>query len=507
MSATASTTATARRATSATAESHRAPRLVTTAPRARTTLRRATLALLCATLALSCSDAGSDRPPNVVVFLTDDQGYGDVAAFGATDVATPSFDRLAAGGMRLTSFYSAPTCTPSRAMLLTGAYGQRVSAPAAYYPWSNDGLAPEELTLAEMLRDRGYATGLVGKWHLGHRPPFLPTRQGFDEYFGIPYSNDMGRVNPLDLSIYPDLPLLDGEIVIETEPDQSQLVRRYTERATDFIARHADQPFFLEIAHSMPHWPISASDRFRGTSPRGLYGDVIAEVDWSMGQVLDALATHGIDDRTLVLFVSDNGPWLVFGNHAGSAGPLREGKSTSFEGGVRVPAVVRWPGHVPAGSSSGAVLGLADVVPTVAHLTGAKLPDDRTLDGHDAWPVLSGENEAAFADRVWLVHRVGGLEAVRRGRWKLHLPHPYEHIVVPGVDGAPGITEQREIGLALFDLESDLGETRDVAAEHPDVVAELQAIAEASRDDLGDVLTGRTGSGVRPDGLWDPAAP
>lgn len=464
-------------------------------------------ALLLAAVALGCSDAGTERPPNVVVFLTDDQGYGDVAAYGATDVATPSFDRLAAEGMRLTSFYSAPTCTPSRAMLLTGAYGQRVSVPPAYYPWSDDGLAPNEITIAEMLRERGYATGLVGKWHLGHRPPFLPTRQGFDEYFGIPYSNDMGRVNPLDLDIYPDLPLMDGEAVVETEPDQSQLVRRYTERAQDFIARNAEGPFFLEIAHAMAHWPIAASPPFRGASSRGLYGDVIAELDWSLGQILDTLAAHGIDDRTLVLFVSDNGPWLVFGNHAGSAGPLREGKSTSFEGGVRVPAIVRWPGHVPAGTTSSAVLGLADVLPTVARITGAQMPADRVLDGRDAWPVLSGSDEATFADRVWLVHRVGGLEAVRRGRWKLHLPHPYAAIAEPGVDGAIGREERREIGLSLFDLESDLGETRDVAAEHPDVVADLLAIAEASRDDLGDMLTGRVGSGVRPDGLYDPARP
>ena len=467
---------------------------------------RATLLLLAALVA-GCSDAGTSPPPNVVVFLTDDQGYGDVAAFGASDIPTPSFDRLAADGMRLTSFYSAPTCTPSRAMLLTGSYGQRVSVPGAYYPGQREGLAPAEITVAELLRARGYATGLVGKWHLGSQPPFLPTRQGFDEYFGIPYSNDMGRVNPLGQPIYPDLPLLDGESVVETEPDQSQLVRRYTERATDFIARHADGPFFLEIAHSMPHWPIAASDRFRGASPRGLYGDVIAEIDWSMGEILDALAAHGLDDRTLVLFASDNGPWLVFGNHAGSAGPLREGKATSFEGGVRVPAIARWPGRIPAGATSAAVLGLADVLPTVARLAGAALPADRVLDGRDAWPVLSGEDAASFADRVWLVHRNGGLEAVRRGRWKLHLPHPYATVVVPGVDGGYGESAVLQIGLSLFDLERDLGETRDVSAEHPDVVAELLAIAEDARADLGDALTGREGSGVRPEGRYDPATP
>ena len=473
-----------------------------------TTLRRVAPTMLLATFVLSCSnaDTGKQPPPNVVVFLTDDQGYADVAAFGGSGVATPSFDRLAAEGMRLTSFYSAPSCTPSRAMLMTGAYGQRVSVPGAYFPAAREGLAPDEVTIAELLRVRGYATGLVGKWHLGSQPPFLPTRQGFDEYFGIPYSNDMGRVNPLGQPIYPDLPLLDGETVVETEPDQAQLVRRYTERATDFIARHADRPFFLAVAHAMPHWPLAASERFRGTSPRGLYGDVIAEIDWSMGEILAALAAHGIDDRTLVLFASDNGPWLVFGNHAGSAGPLREGKGTSFEGGVRVPAIARWPGRIPAGSASGAVLGLIDVLPTAARLAGAELPAGRVIDGRDAWPVLSGADAASFDERVWLVHRNGGLEAVRRGRWKLHLPHPYATVTVPGVDGDDGEGAVLQIGLSLFDLESDLGETRDVAADHPDVVAELLAIAEEARADLGDALTTRTGSGVRPAGSSDPAA-
>jgi arylsulfatase A len=455
-------------------------------------------------LLLGCSEAPDEAAPNLVVILTDDQGYGDVTSFGASDIATTNIDRLAREGMRLTSFYSAPTCTPSRAMLLTGSYGSRVGVPFAYFPGSREGLSPDEITVAELLREQGYATALVGKWHLGDAPPFLPTRQGFDEYFGIPFSNDMGRVNPLFAPIYPDLPLLLGEDVVEREPDQSQLTRRYTEYAVDFIARHAGEPFFLLLAHSMPHWPIAASERFRGTSPRGLYGDVIAEIDWSVGEVLGALERSGVDQRTLVLFVSDNGPWLLFGDHAGSAGSLREGKGTSFEGGVRVPALARWPGRIPAGTESAALLGLIDVLPTVARLAGAPVPDDRVIDGRDAWPVLSGESDANFVERPWSFYAMRDLEGVRRGPWKLHLPHAFTTIVEPGIDGRPGAVRDVEIGLALYDVELDPGETQDLAASRPEVVAELLRLAEETRDDLGDALTGRRGAGVRPPGRLAP---
>lgn len=459
------------------------------------------LSALALLLLCGCSDDdGTGEPPSFVVILTDDQGYGDVGAFGATDIPTPNLDRLGREGMRLTSFYSAPTCTPSRAMLMTGSYGQRVSVPSAYYPASSEGLSPDERTVAELLQERGYATALVGKWHLGHLPPFLPTRQGFDEYFGIPYSNDMGRVNPIFQPIYPDLPLMLGEEVVELEPDQSQLVRRYTDYATDFIRRQSDRPFFLLLAHSMPHWPIAASEAFRGSSSRGLYGDVIAEIDASVGEILATLEETGIDDRTLVLFASDNGPWLIFGDQAGSAGSLREGKSTSFEGGVRVPSIARFPGRIPAGSESAAVLGLVDVLPTFAGLAGAEIPGDRTIDGHDVWPVLSGRAPQSLDDRGWAFYRDGALEAVRRGPWKLFLPHRYPTVALPGVDGRPGLGGTGEIGLALFDVEHDREERSDVAAGEPEVVAELLDLAEEARSDLGDSLTRRTGAGVRPAG-------
>jgi arylsulfatase A-like enzyme len=307
----------------------------------------------------------------------------------------------------------------------------------------------------------------------------------------------MGRVNPLDLPIYPDLPLLDGEEVVELEPDQSLLTRRYTERAVDFVERHRDEPFFLYVAHSMPHWPIHASEEFRGRSPRGLYGDVVEEIDWSVGEILRALEENGIERRTLVLFTSDNGPWLVFGDEAGSAGILREGKGTTFEGGVRVPAIARFPGRIPQGTTVAAPIALVDVLPTVAALTGASLPSGRVIDGSDVWPILAGESEESENPRALALFLNGGLEAVRSGSWKLHLPHPYA--AVP----EPGVTENRSIGLELFDLASDPAESRDVAAEHPEVVARLEAAAEAVREELGDVLTGRIGSGIRPEGVAD----
>jgi arylsulfatase A len=453
-----------------------------------------------ASTADACTPDGGCAPPNVVIFFVDDMGYGDVGVYGATDIATPHMDRLAAEGMRFTAFTAAPTCTPARAALLTGSYGQRVSVPVSYFPASPEGLNPTEVTIAELLRARGYATGMFGKWHLGDAPAFLPTRQGFDEYFGIPYSNDISPLHPLGPGLFPDLPLLEGERTVELNPDQSQFTRRFTERAVDFIARHAGEPFFLYLAHPMPHVPIFASAAFLGTSGRGLYGDVVSELDWSVGQVLDALRTHGLDRRTLVLFASDNGPWLIMGTHGGSAGPLREGKSTAFEGGVRVAAMARWPGRIPAGRTSAEPVGLIDVLPTVARLAGTAPPDDRVIDGRDIWPILAGERRARSPHEALYVYNGGQLQALRSGRWKLVFPHDYQTVVVPGRDGKFGSAVATPIGLSLFDMETDVGETTNVAGAHPNVVAELLALGEQARTDLGDSLSGRVGSGVRPPG-------
>jgi arylsulfatase A-like enzyme len=412
----------------------------------------------------ACGVDGACVPPNVVVILVDDLGYADVEPFGGS-LPTPNLRRLADEGMQLTDFYAtAASCTPARAALMTGSYGQRVSVPLAYFPASENGLNPDEITIAEVLRERGYATGMFGKWHLGHLPPFLPTRQGFDEYFGIPYSSDLSPLHPLGPGLFPDLPLLEGEVVAELNPDQSQFTRRFTERAVDFIDRHAAEPFLLYLAHPMPHVPIFASATFAGRSGAGVYGDVVLELDWSVGEILNALTAHGLDARTIVLFASDNGPWLIMGNHGGSAGPLREGKNTAFDGGVRVSALVRWPGHVPAGSRSSEPMGLIDVLPTMARLAGAAMPDDRIIDGRDVWPILHGDAEARSPHEALFLYQDGELHSLRRGRWKLHVPHGWATTTEPGRDGHFGTAEQVTIDEALFDLDADPGETTNVAA-------------------------------------------
>ncbi|HEY8503213.1 MAG TPA: sulfatase, partial [Gemmataceae bacterium] len=295
---------------------------------------------------------GKERPPNFVIVFTDDQGYGDVGCYGGKGFETPNLDRMAREGVRFTDFYVAQAvCSASRAALLTGCYPNRIGILGALGPASKHGINDGEMTIAEVLKPRGYATAMFGKWHLGHHPRFLPTRHGFDEYAGLPYSNDMWPHHPT--AKFPELPMLDGETVINHEvspADQTQLTTWYTRRAVRFIERHRDEPFFLYVAHSMPHVPLFVSDRFKGKSERGLHGDVMEEIDWSVGEILKALKDNGLDESTLVLFTCDNGPWLSYGEHAGSAGPLREGKGTTFEGGVRVPCIARWPGKIPAGS-------------------------------------------------------------------------------------------------------------------------------------------------------------
>jgi arylsulfatase len=451
------------------------------------------------------------RSPKIVLIFADDQGYGDVGAYGATGFTTPHLDRLADEGMRFTDFYaSQAVCSASRASLLTGCYSERVSIRGALGPRAPVGLHPDETTIAEMLKPLGYATGAFGKWHLGDAVEFLPTRHGFDEYLGLPYSNDMWPVdydgNPVESgnkAAYPPLPLIDGEVVLETIDDlgeQDRLTTRYAERAVDFIDRNADRPFFLYLAHSMPHVPLGVSERFRGRSEQGMYGDVIEEIDWSVGQVLDALDFHGLADDTLVIFTSDNGPWLNYGNHAGSTGGLREGKGTAFEGGPRVPAIMRWPGRIEPGSVSRRMASTIDLLPTIAAITGAALPE-LPIDGVNILPLLEG-NEDADPRSVFLYYYVGELRAVREGKWK----RVFEHVtrsyvgVDPGNDGHPGPYAFPTVPAALYDLENDVAETTDVSAEHPRIVGRLDAIADEARATLGDRLTEREGSEVRPPG-------
>lgn len=440
-----------------------------------------------------------NRPPNIVIIFADDLGYADIGSFGATDYRTPNLDRMAAEGIRMTDFYAAQAvCSASRAALLTGCYPNRIGIRGALDHKSGYGLNRDEMTFAELVKQRGYATAMFGKWHLGHHSQFLPTRHGFDEYFGLPYSNDMWPRHPLNPNYYPDLPLIENERTIRLDPDQTQLTTRYTERSIAFIEKNKDRPFLLYLAHSMPHVPLFVSDKFKRKTKRGLFGDVIEELDWSVGQVLEALKRHNLDAQTLVIFTSDNGPWLSYGDHAGSAKPLREGKGTAFDGGVREPFIARWPGRIPAGAVSRTPAMTIDILPTIARLTGASLPKNRIIDGRDIWPVISAQKGAKEPHDALYFYWVGEMHAVRSGKWKLHLPHNYRSIVSSGAEGKPGRDGVGTIGLSLFDLENDIGETTDVSDKNPQVVRRLMTFVERARDDLGDDLTKRSGKNIRP---------
>ncbi|MBK9313355.1 MAG: sulfatase [Acidobacteria bacterium] len=440
-----------------------------------------------------------NRPPNIVIIFADDLGYADIGSYGATEYVTPNLDRMAAEGMRMTDFYAAQAvCSASRAALLTGCYPNRIGIRGALDHKSSYGLNRDEMTFAELVKQRGYATAMFGKWHLGHHPQFLPTRHGFDEYYGLPYSNDMWPRHPLNPNYYPDLPLIENERTIRLDPDQTQLTTRYTERSIAFIKKNKDRPFLLYLAHSMPHVPLFVSDKFKGKTKRGLFGDVIEEIDWSVGQVLDALKQHNLDEQTLVIFTSDNGPWLSYGDHAGSAKPLREGKGTAFDGGVREPFIARWPGRIPAGAVSHAPAMTIDIMPTIARLTGARLPKNRIIDGRDIWYLLTSRRGVKEPHEALYFYWGAELHAVRSGKWKLHLPHKYRSIESPGADGKPGRDGVGTIGLSLFDLENDMGETTDVSDKNPQVVRRLMTFVERARDDLGDDLTKRAGKNIRP---------
>ncbi len=466
--------------------------------------------------------SGAKRPPNIVIIFTDDQGYSDVGVFGAQGFKTPNLDHMASQGMRFTSFYVAqPVCSASRAALLTGCYPNRVGISGALGPRAKHGLHTDEVTIAEICKSKGYATAAFGKWHLGHLPQFLPPRHGFDEYYGTPYSNDMWPLHPAYVDLpkdavkrkqgYPNLPLIEGDKIADSEvtgEDQARFTTVFTERAVDFIERNRERPFFLYVAHPMPHVPLFVSDKHKGASEQGLYGDVITEIDWSVGQILEALKENDLEDDTLVIFTSDNGPWLSYGNRGGSCRPLREGKGTTWEGGVREPCIMRWPGKIPAGSVCDEPVMTIDILPTVAGLIGADLPKHK-IDGKDIWPLMAGEPGAKSPhEALYFYYKQNDLEALRSGKWKLIFPHKYRSLTgTPGRDGRPAGYSQIMSGLELYDLKKDISEKHDVADQHPEVVKRLQALAEKARDDLGDRLTKRKGKNRRPAGKIESATP
>ncbi len=458
--------------------------------------------------------ADAPRTPNVVLIFTDDQGYGDVGCFGAQGYQTPNLDKLAKQGVRFTDFYvSQPVCSASRSSLLTGCYANRIGIHGALGPGSRHGIHADETTLAEICKSKGYATGMAGKWHLGHHPQFLPTRHGFDSYLGLPYSNDMWPHHPeAKKGTYPPLPMFDGEKVINADvspEDQTQLTTQYTERAVKFIKENKDKPFFLYVAHSMPHVPLFVSNKHKGKTKAGLYGDVIEEIDWSVGEIVKALDEHKLADNTLLIFTTDNGPWLSYGNHGGSSGGLREGKGTTWEGGVRVPFIARWPGKIPPGSVCHEPAMTIDVLPTVTKILNADLPKLK-IDGEDIGPLLLGEANAKSPHKaLYFYYQTGQLQGLRSGKWKLMFPHTYRTMngQEPGKDGIPGKYRQAMMQKPeLYDLETDRNETKDLAALHPEVVKQLMNYAELARDELGDSLTKRTGKGVREPGRL-PAPP
>lgn len=441
--------------------------------------------------------ADTENHPNIIVIYADDLGYADLGCFGSTKHRTPHLDSLAKEGARLTQFYTAQAvCSASRAALLTGCYPNRIGIQGALNHRSQHGIHEQELTLAEMLRSQNYQTAHFGKWHLGHHPEFLPTRHGFQVWFGIPYSNDMWPRHPTAGNFYPDLPLYDNTSVIETNPDQRMLTTRLTQRAVDFIEQQQDKRFFIYLAHPMPHVPIHVSPERAGQSAGGLYGDVIEEIDWSTGQILNTLSRLGLDNKTLVIFSSDNGPWLSYGNHAGSAGKLREGKGTSFEGGVRVPFLARWPGKIPAGLVSHEPAMTIDVLPTLARLTEAALPG-HPIDGKDIMPLLMKPG-ARTPHEVLFFYWDRDLQAVRSGPWKLHLPHRYQTLKdKPGKDGKPDAYVIKQLEKSLFNLEHDPEEQNNLIDKYPEVVEKFMRYVEAARLDLGDEQHALKGSGVR----------
>ncbi len=455
------------------------------------------LLLLMPIAALNAAESANGAKPNVVLIFIDDLGYGDIGPFGNTKHKTPNLDQLAKEGRKFTSFYATPVCSMSRACLLTGCYNVRVSIPGVMFPGAKNGLNPNETTLAEIVKPQGYATTCIGKWHLGHREPFLPTKQGFDSYFGIPYSNDM-TIDPEHARFAKDcvfregmteekaragairntVPLMRGDEVVEYPADQSTLTKRYTEEAIKFITANQAKQFFLYLPHSMVHVPLAASEAFRGKSEGGLFGDAVEEMDWSVGQIMKTLSDLKLDEKTLVIFTSDNGA------ASGSSAPWRGKKGTTFEGGVREPCIMRWPGRIPAGTTCNQIAGNIDVLPTLAKLVGTEVSKDRVIDGRDISSLILNDNAPAVRDTHLYFNGGSNLAAIRQGDWKLFLIDPTTPRNTPA--GRRNANRNSETSLPLFNLKDDPAETTDVAEKHADVVARLKEEAQRREKEIRD---------------------
>lgn len=464
----------------------------------------------CNSLCAQQSNAGT---PNVVLIFIDDLGYADIGPFGATKYETPNLDRMARNGRCFTDFIvSSAVCSASRAALLTGCIHERVGVRGALGPNVKAGIAGSEVTIAELCKTKDFATACIGKWHLGHNPKFLPTQHGFDSYYGLPYSNDMWPFHPAAIAArnknpggppsYPPLPMVENNMVVDpdvTAEDQKVMTRDYTKRAVSFIETNNDRSFFLYLAHSMVHVPLYSSPEFEGKHSAGPYADAVREVDWSVGQILDTLERLKLSERTLVIFTSDNGPWLSYGEHAGSATPLREGKGTSWEGGVRVPTIMQMPGTIPAGSVCDKLASTIDILPTVAQLVGAELPE-LPIDGKNIFPLMVSDSPSPH-ESIPYYYADGQLQAIRNERWKLVFPHQYRSIAGKKgrSDGRPVDYQNRKIEKPeLYDLDHDVSESSNIIDSNPQQFEMLQQLADRWRSELGDSLTGQKGNAIRP---------
>jgi len=455
---------------------------------------------------------GGKTRPNVIIINMDDMGYGDTEPYGMTGFATSNFNKAAQQGMRFTHFNAAQAvCSPSRAALLTGCYPNRISIANAFMPWTKIALNPNEETIASLLKRAGYTTAMLGKWHLGAQPPFLPIHYGFDSFYGIPYSHDIWPVDydgtpakpGSQQSKYPPLHIYDGDNVVGTNStleDQSKLTGTFTQKAISFIKTNKNKPFFLYLAQPMPHVPLAASDKFKGKSGMGVFGDVIMELDWSIGQIMQTLDQNNLSKNTMLIITSDNGPWLRFGDNAGSTGGLREGKGTAWDGGTRVPCIMRWPGTIEAGSVNSHLMTNMDLLPTIMAFTGAQLPKNR-IDGLDFSALIKGRSKADVRQVFYYYYDINNLKGVRYKNWKLVLPHSSQtYAQLHGINGFPGETHNVPVKMALYDLAHDPGEIYDVQTLYPDTVKKIMQFVEEARTDLGDEITHRKGLNVRAPG-------